>query len=98
MSNPMDKQLAMREAFADKMYCLQWHQLIPPQQAMVERAMQAAFMPALVEARDVMTRIAPYKDSIICYASTMAEHEPNRIAHDFDQTLARINAIIGDKK
>ena len=33
--------------------------------------------------RDVMYRVEPYLDAIICYASSMDEHEPNRIAYDF---------------
>lgn len=31
-----------REIFADEMYCAKWHQLVAPQQAMVERAFKAA--------------------------------------------------------
>jgi hypothetical protein len=31
---------------------------------------------------DLLRRIEPHLDAIICYASTMGEHEPNRIAHD----------------
>lgn len=30
----------------------------------------------------LLRRIEPHLDAIICYASTMGEHEPNRIAHD----------------
>lgn len=44
--------------------------------------------------RAVMARLEPYLDSIICYASTMGEHEPNQIAHDFRLAL---KAIGGDE-
>lgn len=30
----------------------------------------------------LICRIEPYVDAIVCYASTMGEHEPNRIAHE----------------
>lgn len=46
---------------------------------------------SLVEKRALRARVArleaalrglePYLDAIVCYASTMDEHEPNRLAH-----------------
>lgn len=36
---------------------------------------------------ELLRRIEPHLDSIICYASTMGEHEPNRLAHDVRTTL-----------
>ena len=38
-----------------------------------------------------MQDIAPYKDVIICYASTCNEYEGNRIAKAFDDALGEIN-------
>lgn len=35
----------------------------------------------------VMRRVEPHLDAIVCYASSMDEHEPNRIAHDFRKAL-----------
>ena len=34
------------------------------------------------ELENLIGRIEPHIDAIVCYASTMGEHEPNRIAHD----------------
>jgi len=34
-----------------------------------------------------MKQIAPYKDAIICYASTCSEYEGNRVAKAFDDAL-----------
>jgi hypothetical protein len=31
--------------------------------------------------REALEAVEPYLDAIVCYASTMDEHEPNRIAH-----------------
>jgi thiamine pyrophosphate-dependent acetolactate synthase large subunit-like protein len=35
----------------------------------------------------LLRRIEPHLDAIVCYASDMGEHEPNRIAFDVRQTL-----------
>ena len=40
------------------------------------------------ELRAAMRKIAPYKDVIICYASTCSEHEGNRVSKAFDDALA----------
>lgn len=42
---------------------------------------------AAKEMLDMLRRIEPYIDGIVCYASTMDEHEPNRIAHDLRELL-----------
>ena len=34
--------------------------------------------------------VDPYLDAIVCYASTMAEHEPNRIAAEYRAALASL--------
>ncbi len=34
------------------------------------------------ELENLICRIEPHIDAIVCYASTMGEHEPNRIAHE----------------
>lgn len=36
---------------------------------------------------DLLRRIEPHLDAIVCYASTMNEHEPNRIAVDVRAAL-----------
>jgi len=36
-------------------------------------------------------KIEPYLDAIICYASTMGEHEPNRIANNFRKAITELN-------
>src|SRR3569623_2337087 len=38
---------------------------------------------------DLLRRIEPHIDSIVCYASTMGEHEPNRLAHDLRAALSK---------
>jgi hypothetical protein len=38
--------------------------------------------------RDILRRVEPHLDAIVCYASTMGEHEPNRIARDVRDALA----------
>ena len=47
------------------------------------------------ELAGVMQKAEPHLDGIICYASTMDEHEPNRIAHDFRAALARFKQESG---
>jgi hypothetical protein len=37
--------------------------------------------------RDILRRVEPHLDAIVCYASTMGEHEPNRIARDVRDAL-----------
>ncbi len=37
----------------------------------------------------LVIRIEPHIDAIVCYASTMGEHEPNRIAHEVRAAVAR---------
>lgn len=39
--------------------------------------------------RELLRRIEPHLDAIICYASTMDEHEPNRIASDVRAALTK---------
>lgn len=42
---------------------------------------------ALVEAAKALN---PYVDAIVCYASTMDEHKPNRLAVNFRDALAQL--------
>lgn len=44
----------------------------------------------LEEARSVLSRLEPHLDAIVCYASTMDEHEPNRIAFDARALYAKL--------
>ena len=39
---------------------------------------------------DVCTRLEPYLDGLICYASTMDEHEPNRLVYEFGNALRAV--------
>ena len=45
---------------------------------------------AIEELVRAAAKVDPYLDAIICYASTMDEHEPNRIANDLRQALAKL--------
>lgn len=47
--------------------------------------------PALAELVDAAEKLEPYLDAIICYASTMDEHEPNRIANSFRNAIVELN-------
>jgi hypothetical protein len=38
--------------------------------------------------RSALKAVEPYLDAIICYASTMDEHEPNRIAFNVRKALS----------
>lgn len=54
-----------------------------------------ASAPRLKQERDellaVLKRIEPHLDAIICYASTMSEHEPNAIAQQARELIERID-------
>ncbi|QOV06304.1 putative transcriptional regulator [Burkholderia phage Maja] len=43
-------------------------------------------------ADQLLRELEPYLDSIVCYASTMSEHEGNRIAKEVRDYLARVGA------
>lgn len=45
----------------------------------------------LEEATGLLGRLEPHLDAIVCYASTMDEHEPNRLAVDTRAFLAKLN-------
>lgn len=51
------------------------------------RAALEAQSAKIAELEGLLRRIEPYMDGLICYASTMGEHEPNRIAHDLRAAL-----------
>lgn len=51
------------------------------------RAALEAQSARIAELEGLLRRIEPYMDGLICYASTMGEHEPNRIAHDLHAAL-----------
>ena len=66
----------------------------PRSTPMTERFRQAArllkHLTAKLSASEaLLRRVEPHLDAIICYASTMGEHEPNRIAFDIRAALAR---------
>lgn len=56
--------------------------------AEIERLRGEELEAKLRKAAEVMRKVEPYLDAIICYASTMDEHEPNRIAAEFRAFLA----------
>ena len=39
---------------------------------------------------DALRALEPYLDAIVCYASSMDEHEPNRLAFNARQALAAL--------
>ena len=41
---------------------------------------------------DALRALEPYLDAIVCYASSMDEHEPNRLAFNARQALAAHDA------
>ncbi len=45
---------------------------------------------SLARARGALKLVEPHLDAIVCYASTMDEHEPNRIAVTVRETLATL--------
>lgn len=51
----------------------------------------------LAEVEAVLRRLEPHLDAIVCYASTMEEHEPNRIAFDARDLLTKIQQARGDR-
>lgn len=55
-----------------------WNERATPQPAAVDGLVEAA------------RAIEPFLDAIVCFASTMDEHEPNRLAENFRQALAQI--------
>lgn len=50
----------------------------------------ARLMGLVKEAGEAMQQVEPHLDAIVCFASTQAEYEPNRIAATFRSTLAKI--------
>lgn len=43
----------------------------------------------IAELVGLLRRVYPHLDAIVCYASTMGEHEPNRIVHDIRAAIAK---------
>lgn len=44
------------------------------------------------EATAILRGLEPYLDAVICYASTMDEHEPNRLAANVRAFLAKVRS------
>jgi hypothetical protein len=60
-----------------------WYMDSKPDEDCEEAAAELDRLQARVaELEALLHRIEPYIDGIVCYASTMDEYEPNRIAHD----------------
>jgi hypothetical protein len=52
---------------------------------------------ALAELEGLVGRIEPHVDAIVCYASSMGEHEPNRIAHEVRAVAGRTqDRLVGE--
>lgn len=62
---------------------------IANKQTMQRRSSDARLIAAAPELLEALQAIEPFLDSIICYASTMNEHEPNRIAHNARAAIAK---------
>ena len=45
---------------------------------------------AFADLIDAAEAVEKYVDAIVCYASTMDEHEPNKIAHDLRAALDKL--------
>jgi hypothetical protein len=58
------------------------------QDGMGEREANARLIAAAPKLLATAEKLEPYLDAIVCYASDMGEHEPNRIAFEFRQALA----------
>jgi hypothetical protein len=56
--------------------------------AVMEKPMTSSPITEIERLRDILRRVEPHLDAIVCYASTMGEHEPNRIARDVRDALA----------
>lgn len=54
-----------------------------------EAAANARLIASATEMVDALLRLEPYLDAIVCYASTMDEHAPNKLASDVRGLLAR---------
>lgn len=80
---PSEHADIVRNVVTDAARLYLWHALVP-----VLRTLDEEREARLAEAVEVMRRVEPYLDAIICYASTMDEHEPNRIAAEFRAFLA----------
>ena len=52
-----------------------------------DNALAISLVPEMIEA---LKRVEPHLDAIVCFASTMDEHEPNRIAHDVRTILSKL--------
>lgn len=79
--------------------CAEWEDMTDYDRTIYRRAAQAAITalrsasPPASEAGDgeavaLLRRIEPHIDAIVCYASTMGEYEPNRLAVDVRNFLA----------
>lgn len=62
---------------------------IPPSMDEADGCLPVAVAPSPLEA---LQALEPYLDAIVCYASTMDEHEPNRLAFN---ARAAIQAAVG---
>ena len=66
--------------------------LTPEEQTAIERSLDKFWlMDTAQRAVDLLRRVEPHLDAIICYASTMGEHGPNRLAYDVRAFLASVD-------
>lgn len=59
------------------------------QHSAAERLANAHLIAAAPELLAALVRLEPFLDAIVCYASDMDEHEPNRIAFEARAALAK---------
>ena len=56
----------------------------------VAAALNRTHPPEYARLIEAARKVEPFLDAIICYASTMDEHAPNKIVHEFRAALAAI--------
>jgi len=63
---------------------------------MVEREIAIAVLreAGVPEMAEALEELEPYLDAIVCYASTMEEHKPNRLVHNARAALSRYRGVL----
>lgn len=73
-----------------------WGGLVPSKAERAQEAREERVRQRLAAAQRVaeaLRSLNRYSDGLICYASTMGEHEPNRIVHEAEQALKAWDAL-----
>jgi hypothetical protein len=90
-----DEIIACNAGLAGRLLRIEQERDTAERLASVVEAEAARWREVAGEMAGAMQKAEPHLDAIICYASTMDEHEPNRIAHDFRAALARFKQESG---